>query len=234
MTRTIVICILSAVCAVMSAQTDRQHIRNGNRLYRQQKFDKAETDYRKAVDKNNKNPQAYYNLGCALMQQQKDSLAIVNLETAGKLETSKSRKAMVYHNIGVICQGHQMFQEAIDAYKESLRNNPKDDETRYNLALCQRQLKNQQKNNKDNKQNNKNDNDKNGNKDKQEQNDKNNQDKDKNKDKQNQKQNQPKEQMSKDNAEQLLQAALQEEKNTQQKMKKQQAMPQKRRLQKNW
>lgn len=220
------------MCGIMSAQTDRQHIRNGNRLYRQQKFDKAETDYRKAVDKNNKNPQAYYNLGCALMQQQKDSLAIVNLETAGKLETSKSRKAMVYHNIGVICQGHQMFQEAIEAYKESLRNNPKDDETRYNLALCQRQLKNQQKNNKDNKQDNKNDKDKNGNKDKQEQSDKNKQDKDK--DKQKQKQNQPKEQMSKDNAEQLLQAALQEEKNTQQKMKKQQTMPQKRRLQKNW
>ncbi len=232
MIRTIVICVLSAICGIMSAQTDRQHIRNGNRLYRQQKFDKAETDYRKAVDKNNKNPQAYYNLGCALMQQQKDSLAIVNLETAGKLETSKSRKAMVYHNIGVICQGHQMFQEAIEAYKESLRNNPKDDETRYNLALCQRQLKNQQKNNKDNKQDNKNDKDKNGNKDKQEQSDKNKQDKDK--DKQKQKQNQPKEQMSKDNAEQLLQAALQEEKNTQQKMKKQQAMPQKRRLQKNW
>ncbi len=232
MIRTIVICVLSAMCGIMSAQTDRQHIRNGNRLYRQQKFDKAETDYRKAVDKNNKNPQAYYNLGCALMQQQKDSLAIVNLETAGKLETSKNRKAMVYHNIGVICQGHQMFQEAIEAYKESLRNNPKDDETRYNLALCQRQLKNQQKNNKDNKQDNKNDKDKNGNKDKQEQSDKNKQDKDK--DKQKQKQNQPKEQMSKDNAEQLLQAALQEEKNTQQKMKKQQAMPQKRRLQKNW
>ncbi len=232
MIRTIVICVLSAMCGIMSAQTDRQHIRNGNRLYRQQKFDKAETDYRKAVDKNNKNPQAYYNLGCALMQQQKDSLAIVNLETSGKLETSKSRKAMVYHNIGVICQGHQMFQEAIEAYKESLRNNPKDDETRYNLALCLRQLKNQQKNNKDNKQDNKNDKDKNGNKDKQEQSDKNKQDKDK--DKQKQKQNQPKEQMSKDNAEQLLQAALQEEKNTQQKMKKQQAMPQKRRLQKNW
>ncbi len=219
------------LCAVMSAQTDRQHIRSGNRLYRQQKFDKAEVDYRKAVDKNNKNPQAYYNLGCALMQQQKDSLAIVNLENAGKLETSKSRKAMVYHNIGVICQGHQMFAEAIDAYKESLRNNPSDNETRYNLALCQRQLKNQKKNDKqkDNKDNNKKDN-KQDNKNKQDQNDKDKQ----NKDKQKQPQPQPKEQMSKDNAEQLLQAALQEEKNTQQKMKKQQAMPQKRRLQKNW
>lgn len=219
-----------ACCIAASAQTDRQHIRDGNRLYRQQKFDKAEIEYRKAVDKNKENPQAYYNLGCALMQQQKDSLAITNLETAGKLETSKMRKAKVYHNIGVICQGHQLFSEAIEAYKESLRNNPGDDETRYNLALCQKQLKNKkddknQNNNNDNKDKDKNNSGKN-NQNKQDQNDKNKEDK--------KQQKQPEDQMSKENAEQLLQAALQAEKNTQQKMKKQQAMPQKRRLQKNW
>jgi tetratricopeptide (TPR) repeat protein len=208
---------------VSFAQSDRQHIREGNRQYRQQKFDKAEVDFRKAVDKNNRNPQAYYNLGCALMQQQKDSLAIINLENAGKLEKNKTRKAKVYHNIGVIYQSHQMFAEAIEAYKESLRNNPNDNETRYNLALCQRQLKNQNKNNKQNNKNNQ------KNKGKDNQNDQNQKDKNQNKPKQ-----QSKEQMSKDNAEQLLQAALQEEKNTQQKMKKQQSMPQKRRLQKNW
>jgi Ca-activated chloride channel family protein len=164
------------------------------------------------------------------MQQQKDSLALIQFETAGKMETSKMRKAKVYHNIGVICQGHQMFSEAVEAYKESLRNNPKDDETRYNLALCQRQMKNQKKDKNKQNQDNKKDQKKN------EGNDKKNQgqnDENKKKDNKDKKQ-QPKEQMSKDNAEQLLQAALQEEKNTQQKMKKQQSMPQKRRLQKNW
>ena len=230
MTRILVLSILAMCCTMATAQTDRQHIRDGNRLYRQQKFDKAEVEYRKAVEKNKENPQAYYNLGCALMQQQKDSLAVTNLETAGKLETSKIRKAKVYHNIGVICQSHQLFSEAIEAYKESLRNNPTDNETRYNLALCQRQLKNQkndknQKNNNDNKDKDKKNNEKN-NQDKQKQNDKNKDNK--------QQQKQQDDQMSKENAEQLLQAALQEEKNTQQKMKKQQAMPQKRRLQKNW
>jgi hypothetical protein len=230
MTRILVLSILAMCCTMATAQTDRQHIRDGNRLYRQQKFDKAEVEYRKAVEKNKENPQAYYNLGCALMQQQKDSLAVTNLETAGKLETSKIRKAKVYHNIGVICQSHQLFSEAIEAYKESLRNNPTDDETRYNLALCQKQLKNQkndknQKNNNDNKDKDKKNNEKN-NQDKQKQNDKNKDNK--------QQQKQQDDQMSKENAEQLLQAALQEEKNTQQKMKKQQAMPQKRRLQKNW
>jgi len=225
MKKYVFIYILLLAAVSLYGQTDRQHIREGNRQYRQQKFDKAEVDYRKAVDKNNRNPQALYNLGCALMMQQKDSLAIRQFENAGKLETSKMRKAKVYHNIGVICQGHQMFAEAIEAYKESLRNNPKDDETRYNLALCQRQLKNQ-KNNKDNNNNKKNE----GNDKDKEQSPQN----DKDKNNKEQEKQQQKEQMSKENAEQLLQAAMQEEKNTQQKMKKQQAMPQRRRLQKNW
>lgn len=204
------------------AQTDRQHIRQGNKLYRQQKVDKAEVDYRKAVDKNQKNAQALYNLGCALMAQQKDSAAVVQFEAAAKLEKSKLRKSMIYHNIGVICQQQQLFGEAIEAYKESLRNNPSDDETRYNLALCMRQQKNQDQNQGGNDQ------DDNGDQKKQDQN----QQKDKQKPKEDKQQN--KDKMSKENAEQLLQAAMQEEKNTQQKMKQQQAQPQQRRLQKNW
>lgn len=207
------------------AQGDRQFIRNGNRLYRQQNYAKAEIEYRKALAKNPGNAQAMYNLGCALLQQQKDSAAVVQLENAGKTEKSKMRKAMVYHNIGVICQRHQMFGEAIEAYKESLRNNPNDNETRYNLALCMRQQKNQK-------------NDQNQNKDKNKQQKKKQQqkqDKDKEKDKnQQQQQQQQKEQMSKDNAEQLLNYAEQEEKATQQRLNKNRVQGQRRRLEKNW
>lgn len=220
---------MCSLCVV--AQNDRQMIRKGNRLFRHQQYDKAEVDYRKASSLNQKNPQALYNLGCALMQQQKDSMAIVQFQSAGKLETNKIRKAKVYHNIGVICQGHKMYGEAIEAYKESLRNNPKDMETRYNLALCQRQQKNQKNDDKNKNQQNKQnqDKDKNGKDQKKDQNQK--QDK---KDQDKNQQPKPKEQMSKDNAQQLLQAAEQSEKATQQKMKKQQAQPRDRRLEKNW
>ena len=207
-----------------AAQADRQSVRHGNRLFRTQEFAKSEVEYRKAVAKNPRNAQAVYNLGCALMAQQKDSAAIVQFQNAGKMETVKMRKAMSYHNIGVICQQHQMFGEAIEAYKEALRNNPKDDETRYNLALCKRQQKNQQ--NKDQKQNQQ---------DKEKK--QNQQDKDKKQQQDQQKQQQqppPKEQMSKENAEQLLNAAIQEEKATQQRMKKAMQQPRSRRLQKNW
>ena len=140
--------LMSAFALTASAQADRKFIRNGNRLYCQQQFAKAEAEYRKALSANSRNTQASYNLGCALLQQQKDSAAIAQFENAGKAETSKRRKAMAYHNMGVICQKHQMFSEAIEAYKESLRNNPSDNETRYNLELCRRQLKNQKKNDK--------------------------------------------------------------------------------------
>lgn len=226
--KTILVVLISCFALSATAQSDRMLINQGNKLYRQQNYAKAEAEYRKALAKNSRNTQAIYNLGCALMQQQKDSAAIVQFENAGKTETSVKRKSMAYHNIGVICQKHQMFAEAIEAYKESLRNNPLDNETRYNLELCKRQLKNQKQNG-----GNKNKDDKN--KDKNKDNKKQQQNKqDKQNNKQNDKQKQSQQQMSKENAEQMLNAAMQEEKATQQKLKQKQQQHQNRKLQNNW
>lgn len=205
------------------AQSDRNFIRSGNRLYRQQNYAKAEIEYRKALAKNPRNPQAMYNLGCALLMQQKDSAAVVQFQNAGKAETARMRKAMVYHNIGVACQKHQLFAEAIQAYEESLRNNPSDNETRYNLVLCKRQLKNQKKDNKNKQQQKKQQKDKQQNKQKNQ-----------NKDQQKQQPKPDNEKMSKDNAEQLLNYAEQEEKATQQRLNRNKVQPQRRRLEKNW
>lgn len=213
---------MMAMCLPALAQSDRDFVRSGNKLYRQQRYAEAETEYRKALSKNSRNTQAMYNLGCALLSQQKDSAAIVQLENAGKMEIAKKRKAMVYHNIGVICQGHQMYQQAIEAYRESLRNNPSDNQTRYNLALCQRQMKNQQGGSKNNK------------KKKEKQQQKKEQQNKKNQQQQQQQLPKNEDKMSRENAEQLLNAALQEEKATQQRMKKQEQSAQRRRLQKNW
>ena len=211
------------------AQTDRQLVRQGNKQFRKGNAADAEVSYRKAVEKNGRNPQANYNLGNALMLQRKDSLAIVQLDKAAKLETNPLRRAQAYHNMGVMCQQHQMFDRAIEAYKEALRNNPADDQTRYNLELCKRQQKQQQQDqnqqNKDNKDN--------QDKDKQDQQKQDQQKKDEQKQNQ-QQQQQDKQQMSKENAEQLLNAAMQDEKQTQERMKKAQQQPQRRRLEKNW
>ena len=215
--------------STIQAQNERKDIRKGNKAFRQQNYVQAEVDYRKATAKNGRNPQAIYNLGCAFMAQQKDSSAVVQFENASKIETNPKRRAMAFHNIGVICQKKQLFSEAIEAYKESLRNNPSDNETRYNLELCKRQLKNQKNNNNDKNQQNKNDKNK-DNKNKEQQK----KDQKDDKDKQQNNQQQPKEQMSKDNAEQLLNAAMQKEKETQDRLKKAMRQSSTRKLERNW
>lgn len=225
------------------AQTDRNLIRQGNRAFKSQKWAAAETQYRKAIYKNQKNPQAIYNLGCALLMQQKDSLAMVQFGNAAQLESNIFRRSKSYHNMGVVMQNHREYAQAIEYYKMALRCNPQDNETRYNLALCKKLLKNNQQNqnNKNNKDKNKNDknkdkkNDKNKNKDGQNKNDQNKDKQNKNQDKNNSDKNkQNQEKMSRDNAEQLLNAAIQQEKSTKRKMQKAMSQPRRKVYDKNW
>ena len=210
-----------------NAQTDRQYVRQGNKLFHSGDYPNAEVSYRKAIEKNPKNPQAVFNLGNALMAQKKDSAAVVQFESASKLETNPLRKAKAFHNMGVVCQSHKMYGEAIEAYKNALRLNPADDETRYNLVLCKHQQQKQQQNQQ---------NQQGGNNDKKQDDKKDQQKKDQQKDQQDDKkqQEQQKPQMSKENAEQLLNAAIQNEKQTQDKLQKAQQQPQRRSIQNNW
>ena len=190
----------------------------------------ADVDIRKALELNPKSSDAMYILGNALMMQEKAKEAMEQFDAASRLEKDKKKLAQIYHNMGVILQSSTQLPQCIAAYKQSLRNNPKDNETRYNLALAQKQLKDQQQNqqNQDqqqNKQDQKQD-DKQQNKDQQDQNKKEQQ---QNPQQQQQNQNQ----MSKENAQQLLNAVMQDEKNVQDKVKKQ-IQVQGRKLEKDW
>ena len=226
--RKVAVMLLFLIALSVTAQTDRQYIRQGNKQFRMGDYPNAEVSYRKAIEQNPKNPQASFNLGNALMAQKKDSAAVTQFENASRLETNPLRKAQSFHNIGVICQTHKMYGEAIEAYKSALRLNPNDDETRYNLVLCKHQKQKQDQQKQNQGQNNDDQNKDNQKKDDQQ--------KDQNSDKQDDKkqQEQQKPQMSKDNAEQLLNAAIQNEKQTQDKLKKNQQQPQRRANQKNW
>ncbi len=223
---------IATVCLLLiavgaQAQTDRQYVRQGNKLFQKGDFEHAEVAYAKAIEKNEKNPQAHYNLGNALMAQRKDSAAVVQFQAAGQLETNPLRKSQAYHNIGVVCQQNKLYGDAIEAYKQALRLNPNDDETRYNLALCKHEKQKQDQNQQNQHQNqqNKDDQQKKDNQDKQEQQQ---QDQDK------QKQQEQKPQMSKENAEQLLNAAMQQEKQTQKRMKEAEKQGERRQVEKNW
>lgn len=222
--------LLSAGCA-FAQKTERDYLRSGNKLYNDSLFIKAEVDYRKALELNPKSTDAMFNLGNSLLMQQKAKEAMEQFESASKIEKDKEKLAQIYHNMGVILQASQQYPQCIEAYKQSLRNNPKDDETRYNLALAQKLLKDQQQNQnqnqdqQDQKQDQKDDNKQDQNKDQQDQ--------DKKDQQQQNQQQQNKDEMSKENAQQLLNAVMQDERNVQDKVKKQLQI-QGKKLDKDW
>ena len=233
--RTIGIILLLLTAISVSAQkAERDYIRKGNSAYKDSTYVNAEVNYRKAIDVNPKSAISMYNLGNTLMQQNKLQEAMEQFVAATKMEKDKGNLAQIYHNMGVIFHSGKDYAKAVEAYKESLRNNPKDNETRYNLALAQKMLKDQEQNQQNQDQNqdqhqDKKEPEKEQDKDKQDQNQQDQQNQD-----QQQQPPQPQEnQMSKENAEQLLKSVMQDEKDVQDKVKKQQVI-QGGRLEKDW
>ena len=223
-------CLLLFSLAAMS-QTDRDYIRRGNRLMRDSIYDKAQVEYQKAIERDNTNPISHYNLGNALLYQNKAEDAMKEYETAARLEKDKGRLAQIYHNMGVVLQAAKQFDKAVVCYRNSLRNDPTNNETRYNYALSLFQLKKNQ-NNQDNQDQQKDDQ---GKDEKQEQQEQQQQQQQQEQDKKDEQQQQPQpEQMSRENAEQMLNAAMQDEKATQEKIQRSQQQHQQKRLQKQW
>ena len=193
------------------AQKESDDIRAGNRLYKEKKYTEAEIEYRKALQKNNKSFEANYNLGNALFRQGKYDKAFEHYKNALPLTSDKQKTAYDFHNLGNTFMSGGKIEEAISAYKTALKNNPKDNETRYNLAYAMSQLKKQQQD--QNQNQNDNDKDQNQNQDNEKQQPKNNPDK-------KEEQPQPQQpQMSKENAQQILEALQQDELDTQEKAK---------------
>lgn len=224
--------VASAGQVLAQQKTDRDYLRSGNKLYNDSLFIKAEVDYRKALEVNPKSTDAMFNLANALLMQQKAKEAMEQYQSVSKIEKDKEKLAQIYHNMGVILQSSKQLPQCIEAYKESLRNNPKDDETRYNLALAQKQLKDQQQDQQNQDQQEQQQEQKEDkqeqNKDQQEQ-----EQKDQQQQQNQQQQQQNKNEMSKENAQQLLNAVMQDEKNVQDKVKKQLQI-QGKKLEKDW
>ncbi|MDR0939189.1 MAG: tetratricopeptide repeat protein [Mediterranea sp.] len=211
----------------MAQKAEREYIRKGNRSFNDTVYTEAEVNYRKAIETNPQSAVAMYNLGRTLSQQNKAKDAMEQYATASKMEKDKKKLGQIYRNIGVLQQSNRDYAKAVDAYKMSLRNDPTDDETRYNLALAQKMLKDQQQQ-QDNKDK----------KDDQKEQDKDKKDDEKKKeDKKEQQQQQSKpqqNQMSKENAEQMLNAAMQDEKDVQDKVKKRMQVVRQGQLEKDW
>ncbi len=103
-------------------------------------FSKAEANYRKVIARDSKNTEAKYNLGNAYYSRDKNREAGKRYVEAAEVATTKSQKHKVYHNLGNTLMNEKEYRGAVEAYKNALRNDPTDDETRYNLALAKKML----------------------------------------------------------------------------------------------
>jgi Ca-activated chloride channel homolog len=222
---------------------EKTETRSGNKQYDKSDYADAEASYKKALDKKNNMPEATFNLGDAVYAQKRFEEAAKQFQLSAQTNTDKNVKAKAYHNLGNAYLEQQKWEDAVKAYKEALKNNPKDADTKYNLAYANAKLREQQqqdqqskdnKDNKDKKDDKQKENDKKEqeNKDKQDQN-KDQQAKDQEKKDQQQKQGQqPK--LSREEAEKLLQALQGEEQKTNQKMQQKQMKVVQMNIEKDW
>ena len=235
----------------MSAQIDKREVRKGNRVFEKENYKEAEVEYRKALIKDTASVAANYNLGNTLFRMDDAVNAEKNLaaaaDTISKLpldvdwkkgEVKKGKRdasSDIFHNLGNAYLAQKKYGEAVEAYKNSLRRNPGDVETKTNLAYAQKMLEDQQQNQQQNQQNQNQDQNQDQNQNNQDQNkDQNKNDKPDNKnDQQNQQGQQPK--ITPQAAEQMLQAVQDKENQTQEKVNKEKAKALKsKQKEKNW
>jgi Ca-activated chloride channel family protein len=218
---------LLLLSATLMGQAERKYIRQGNKEYKEEKFDESELLYRRALEKDRESYAGEFNLGDALYKQDKYEDAARNFERLAENEKDPVKLGYLYHNMGNSLLQAKKLEESIEAYKNALRHNPRDEETRHNLAYAQSLLQQQQQQ----KQNQDKQNQDQQDKQNQDQQDKQNQDQ---QDKQNQDQQDQQQQISKEDAERMLQALQQDEQKLQEELQKQKARAQRVRVLKDW
>ncbi len=150
-------------CIILYSQEDKEKkkalIESDNLVYEANEefsadnFVEAEANYRKAISKNGENATAKYNLGNAYYEKDSYGEAFSRFKQAGETAVTKEQKHKAYHNMGNVFMKSKEYGKAVEAYKEALRNNPSDEETRYNLALAKEMLKKQEEEQQKNDQN---------------------------------------------------------------------------------
>ena len=125
-------------------KAERNDIRKGNNFYNDQKFTEAEIEYRKSLDANPSSMTGTYNLGSSLYKQEKWKDARNEYMKVVQATKDSLQAARAWHNLGNISLKEENYEQSIKEYKNALRRNPADNETRYNLRLAQLLLQKQQ------------------------------------------------------------------------------------------
>ena len=200
----IILFILAILIGIpMFAQQKQSLLREGTKLYNDSSYSQAEIKYRKALEKDQDYFKSSFNLADAVYKQERYEEASSLFNALKDNASSKDDLAKVYHNLGNSLAKENKYEKAINAYKNSLRINPTDDETRYNLALTKKNKQKQEEQNKDQE----------------------------NKDQENKKKQ---DKISKEDAEKMLDAIQQKEKELQEKLQKKKVKGKKIKLLKDW
>ena len=202
-------------------------VREGVKEYQDEKFNEAEVNFRKALDAKPELFEAEYNIANSLYKQKKFKESAGELDKLLQKSNNAEQRADIYHNLGNSHLMSQEYEKAIDAYKNSLRIRPEDEDSRYNLAYAMQMMKQQQQQNQEEQ-----------NKEQQENKDnKDDQQKQDQKNKEDQKKGEkeiPDQQLSQQETEQMLNAIQNQEKEVKEKVDKKKAVARPVATEKDW
>lgn len=217
--------------SVTNAQEERRFVRRGVEKMEQEKYDEAETQFRKALEEKPTSFEAGYNLASSLFKQEKFEEAFKQLKGSEPFTDDPKKMASLYHNIGNSLLHQQQIDPAIEAYKSSLKLNPTDDETRYNLIAAMKMKEEQDQDDQDDQQQEQQ-------QEEQQQDQEQQQEEQEQQEQQQQQQQQEEErqqELDKENAQRLLNAIEQEEKELMEKLQKEKHKEQQPvKIDKNW
>ena len=196
------------------SQSKKKFIKEGNKLYNDSSYNMAEMKYRKSLEKDQEYFNASFNLADAVYKQERYDESTSFFESLKDNARNEKELAYINHNLGNSLLKENKIDLSIEAFKNSLRLNPDDEDTRYNLAYAQKMK--QQQDQKD------------------QQKDQEDQQKDQQQDQKDQQTDQKKDEMSKEDAEKMLEALQQKEKELQEKLQKKKVKGQKIKILKDW
>lgn len=240
--------LIYLIPVISYSQSAYQDIRNGNQSYKENDYPAAEELYRESIRKDGSINESAFNLGDALYRQGKYEDAARYFDMAANRTEDKNARAEAYHNLGNSLLKSKKLEEAINAYKRALINNPQDEDSRYNLAYAMQQQKQEQQQQEEKKEEDKKENQEEQNQDQQNQ-DQQEQEEEKEQEQEEQQkqeeqeqkeeeqkkeQQQQEQQVSREDAERILEALNNEEKKLQEKLKKKKVKEVDVNIEKDW
>lgn len=211
------IILLFASSSDLYAQSVRSLVNGGNEMFEKKQYADAEVEYRKALEKDKDLMEGSYNLGNAVHKQQRFDEAIQNYHQAIGKTNDKNMQSQLYYNMGNSYFEGKQYQESINAYKRALKLNPNDEDAKYNLAYAYKKLQEQQQQQQQQKQNK---NQQQQKKDQQQDQQQQQQQKQQQQQQQQQQQMAQQKQMSQKDAQRILEALKNDEKDTQKKVRR--------------